>query len=215
MTTRRDFLMGLGALPVAALLPNPSDPKQAKAIVSAWSESQPPPKPCVESVLRADDSADVAVEAFVFSLYPNQFSTTQKLIWGRPNGWSAFGKAPFPFKAERLFVNVGCPGLVYIENVQAADAVAEIGAAVVDAFSFSPTLVGQRLSLPILPPWNTMQVQGTWSSLVPEERVKGFEFGLALDFQGWAYRKLAALAALPQPPLRPAPRPRADGEAAT
>jgi hypothetical protein len=165
----------------------------ARAIVAARAKLQ--------SIRRAVRMAileeECAIEAYVFSLNPTQFSGTPGLFWGTPNGWSAHKNPQVAFRPERLSVNTNFPGVVYLMNIQAADVEAQIGG-VADAFSFSPLAVGTKLSLPTLPPSNTMQAQGTWTGFIPPSQQRGASFELCLDFQGWAHRK-KRVESLPQP----------------
>ena len=137
------------------------------------------------ALLNPNEHSDVKVEAYVFSLNPSQFSVGTSLVWGVINGWTAFKNPQVPFRAERIFFNVAVPGLVYVNTIQAANVNAQIGG-VADAFSFSPLAMGSKISLPTLPPQNTMQVTGTWSNVVPVPFNSESVFVLAIDFEGWA-----------------------------
>jgi len=147
---------------------NPHDPRNHQQLVQAWHYMHGRKMHTEKrlALLNPNEHSDVKVEAYVFSLNPSQFATTPTLIWGTSNGWTAFKNPQVPFRAERLFVNVPCAGLAYLENIQAANVNAQIGSTA-DAWSFSPLAVGSKLSLPTLPPQNTMQVQGTWTTFVP------------------------------------------------
>jgi hypothetical protein len=120
------------------------------------------------ALLNPNENSDVKIEAYVFSLVPSQFAVGVGLQWGQANGFTAFKNPQVAFRAERLFVNVAGPGLAYLNTIQAANVNAQIGS-IADAFSFSPLAVGSKISLPTLPPQNTMQVTGTWSAHVDTE----------------------------------------------
>jgi hypothetical protein len=120
-------------------------------------------------LLNPNEHSDVKVEKYIFSLNPTIFSNgAASLVWGTANGWTAFKNPQVPFRAENIAINVPVPGLAYVENIQAANVSAQIGS-VADAFSFGAPH-GRDLSLPTLPPQNTMQVQGTWTPHVPPTR---------------------------------------------
>ncbi len=167
--------------------PNPHDPRQHAALLQAWHYMHGRKQHTGRrlALLNPNEHSDVKVEAYVFSLNPSQFATTPTLMWGMANGWTAFKNPQVPFRAERVFVNVNFPGVAYLENIQAANVNAQIGSTA-DAFSFSPLAVGTKLSLPTLPPQNTMQVQGTWTTFIPPAFQSGTSFLMAIDFQGWA-----------------------------
>ena len=157
------------------------------------------------ALLNPNQDSDVLVEKYVFALNPSQFAVGSDLEFGVQNGWTAFKNPQVAFRALHLFVNTPCPGLVYICTVQAANVNAAIGA-VSDGFSISR----MDLNLPCLPPQNTMQVTGTWTTLVPpphrepallglsrvlpkkvrdvlpEHLLRRERYTLALDFEGWA-----------------------------
>ena len=137
------------------------------------------------SLLNPNGGSDVDVEAYVFSLNPSQFAVGSQLLWGTANGWTAFKNPQVSFRAERMFVNVATPGLAYINTIQAANVNAQIGA-IADGFTFSALAQGSRVSLPTLPPQNTMQVTGTWANIVPLPFVTGQPFTMSIDFEGWA-----------------------------
>jgi hypothetical protein len=167
--------------------PNPHNPRHHHALLQAWHYMHGRKQHTGRrlALLNPNEHSDVKVEAYVFSLNPSQFATTPTLIWGTANGWTAFKNPQVPFRAERVFVNVNFPGVAYLENIQAANVNAQIGSTA-DAFSFSPLAVGTKLSLPTLPPQNTMQVQGTWTTFIPPAFQSGASFLMAIDFQGWA-----------------------------
>lgn len=182
------------APPVAAPMappghaPNPHDPRHHRELMEAWHYRHGRRAGTARRVqlLNPNEHSDVKVEAYVFSLNPTIFSNgAASLVWGTANGWTAFKNPQVPFRAERVFVNVNYPGVAYLENIQAANVNAQIGS-VADAFSFSPLAVGTKLSLPTLPPQNTMQVQGTWTTFIPPAYQSGTNYVLAIDFQGWA-----------------------------
>jgi hypothetical protein len=147
---------------------DPRDPRNHQILMQAWHYQHSRQEHTAKrlALLNPNEHSDVKVEAYVFSLNPLQFATTPTLIWGTANGWTAFKNPQVPFRAERMFVNVEWAGVAYLENIQAANVNAQIGSTA-DAFSFSPLAVGTKLSLPTLPPQNTMQVQGTWTTRVP------------------------------------------------
>jgi hypothetical protein len=170
-----------------ARVPNPHNPQHHHALLQAWHYMHGRKQHTGRrlALLNPNEHSDVKVEAYVFSLNPSQFATTPTLVWGTANGWTAFKNPQVPFRAERVFVNVNFPGVAYLENIQAANVNAQIGSTA-DAFSFSPLAVGTKLSLPTLPPQNTMQVQGTWTTFIPPAFMSGISFLMAIDFQGWA-----------------------------
>jgi hypothetical protein len=117
-------------------------------------------------LLNPNENSDIKVEKYVFSLNPTIFSNgADSLVFGIPNGWTAFKNPQVVFRATNLAINVPCPGLVYVENLQAANLNGQIGS-VADGYLFAAPH-GKEVSLPTLPPQNTMQVQGTWSNHVP------------------------------------------------
>jgi len=170
-----------------SMVPNPHNPRHHHALLQAWHYMHGRKAHTGRrlALLNPNEHSDVKVEAYVFSLNPSQFATTPTLVWGTANGWTAFKNPQVPFRAERVFVNVNFPGVAYLENIQAANVNAQIGSTA-DAFSFSPLAVGTKLSLPTLPPQNTMQVQGTWTTFIPPAFQSGQSFLMAIDFQGWA-----------------------------
>jgi hypothetical protein len=117
-------------------------------------------------LLNPNAHSEIMIEGFLFSLNPSQFSQGTCLEWGVPNGWTAFKNPQVPFRATRLVANVPTHGLCYLSTIQAANVIAEVGA-VSDAYCVNDL----RLSLPCLPPQNTMQVTGTWTSYVPPGRL--------------------------------------------
>jgi hypothetical protein len=167
--------------------PNPHNPRHHHMLMQAWDKLHGRRHHTHRRamLLNPNEFSDIKVEAYVFSLNPSQFATGTTLTWGTANGWTAFKNPQVAFRAERVFVNVNTPGLVYLNTIQAANVNAQIGA-IADAFSFSPLAVGTKLSLPTLPPQNTMQVTGTWSTFIPAAFQTGTAFTLAIDFQGWA-----------------------------
>ena len=167
--------------------PNPHDPRHHGELVAAWHYMHGRRAHTQKrvSLLNPNEHSDVKIEAYVFSLNPSQFSEGTGLVWGTLNGWTAFKNPQVAFRAERVFVNVNIPGLVYINTIQAANVNAQIGA-VADGFSFSPLAMGSKISLPTLPPQNTMQVTGTWTNVIPVPFNNGSVFTLAIDFEGWA-----------------------------
>ncbi len=167
--------------------PNPHDPRHHHELVAAWHYMHGRRAHTQKRValLNPNEHSDVKIEAYVFSLNPSQFSAGTFLAWGTLNGWTAFKNPQVAFRAERVFVNVNLPGLVYINTIQAANVNAQIGG-VADGFSFSPLAMGSKISLPTLPPQNTMQVTGTWTNIVPVPYNNGDVFTLAIDFEGWA-----------------------------
>jgi len=156
---------------------NPHDPRNHQELLRAWHYMHGRKQHTGRrlALLNPNEHSDVKVEAYVFSLNPSQFATTATLVWGTANGWTAFKNPQVPFRAERLFVNVEWAGVAYLENIQAANVNAQIGSTA-DAFSFSPLAAGTKLSLPTLPPQNTMQVQGTWTTHVPPSRERAIEW---------------------------------------
>ncbi len=167
-------------------LPDPSDPRQAKALLTSWADLHTHWATRKERLLHVDDDAQIEIEAYVFSLNPSQFSRGSYLVFGEANGWTAFKNPQVTFLPEHLVVNVEVPGLAYLDVVQGTNINAAIGGTS-DAFTFS-SLVKRKVPLSfinVVSPWETMQVTGTWSSKVPPSDVKGSLFTLALDFQGW------------------------------
>jgi hypothetical protein len=167
--------------------PNPHDPRWHGELLASWHREHGRDAHTRARVALLDPNAhsNIKVEAYVFSLNPTQFSTGTSLTWGTLNGWTAFKNPQVPFRAERIFVNVTCPGLVYLNAIQAANVNAQIGG-VADGFTFSPYAMGSKISLPTLPPQNTMQVTGTWTNVVPTPFNAETEFTLCIDFEGWA-----------------------------
>ena len=167
--------------------PNPHDPRWHGELVGAYMRERDRNSHTYARIALLDPNAhsSVKVEAYVFSLNPTQFSTGTNLTWGVLNGWTAFKNPQVPFRAERIFVNVTTPGLVYLNAIQAANVNAQIGG-VADGFTFSPYAMGSKISLPTLPPQNTMQVTGTWTNIVPTPFNAETEFTLCIDFEGWA-----------------------------
>jgi hypothetical protein len=167
--------------------PNPHDPRHHAQLLHAWEYMHGRHAHTAKRValLNPNEHSDVKIEAYVFSLNPSQFSAGAGLVWGTLNGWTAFKNPQVAFRAERVFVNVAGPGLVYINTLQAANVNAQIGG-IADAFSFSPLAMGSKISLPTLPPQNTMQVTGTWTNIVPAPFNNDTAFTLAIDFEGWA-----------------------------
>jgi hypothetical protein len=167
--------------------PNPHDPRHHHMLMQAWEYQHGRHQHTSRRValLNPNEHSDVKIEAYVFSLNPSQFSAGTALQWGSLNGWTAFKNPQVAFRAERVFVNVNTPGLVYINTLQAANVNAQIGG-IADAFSFSPLAMGSKISLPTLPPQNTMQVTGTWTNIVPVPFNNEAVFTLAIDFEGWA-----------------------------
>ena len=170
--------------------PNPHDPRHHGALMAAWDYQHGRKMHTLRrtSLLNPNEHSDVKIEAYVFSLNPSQFSNLAGLAWGSANGWTAFRNPQVAFRAERVFINVKIPGLVYVNTLQAANVNAQIGA-IADGFTFSPLAMGTKISLPTLPPQNTMQVTGTWSTVIDNPYVSGEgvpNFTLAIDFEGWA-----------------------------
>jgi hypothetical protein len=167
--------------------PNPHDPRHHHQLLQAWDYMHGRHAHTARRIalLNPNEHSDIKIEAYVFSLNPNQFSTGTQLVWGAVNGFTAFKNPQVAFRAERVFVNVNLPGLVYVNTIQAANVNAQIGG-IADAFSFSPLAMGSKISLPTLPPQNTMQVTGTWTDVVPVPYNSGSGYVLAVDFEGWA-----------------------------
>jgi hypothetical protein len=167
--------------------PNPHDPRSHGELMRAWHYMHGRREHTLQrtALLNPNEHSDVKIEAYVFSLNPTQFSEGGNLSWGTLNGWTAFRNPQVAFRAERVFVNVNLPGLVYVNVIQAANVNAQIGGTA-DGFSFSPLAQGSKISLPTLPPQNTMQVVGTWTNIVPAPYNAEAEFVLAIDFEGWA-----------------------------
>jgi hypothetical protein len=194
---------GADAAPPAALghpaaaegaMPNIHDPRHQHLFVEAWQYRHGRKMHTLRrtSLLNPNEHSDVKIEAYVFSINPSQFSNLAGLAWGSANGWTAFRNPQVAFRAERIFINVKIPGLVYVNTIQAANVNAQIGA-IADGFTFSPLAMGSRISLPTLPPQNTMQVTGTWSTVIDTPYTAGGSteapvpnFTLAVDFEGWA-----------------------------
>jgi len=120
------------------------------------------------ALLNPNEDSDIKIEKYVFSLTPKQFARGEDLRWGEGNGWTAFKNPQVPFRAENLAINVPCPGLVYVMNIQAANVNGQIGADA-DGYTFAAPH-GKDISLPTLPPQNTMQMSGTWTTFVPASR---------------------------------------------
>jgi hypothetical protein len=167
--------------------PNPNNPAHHAMLMASWHAGQKKQRQTHArlGLLNPNHGSEVDVEAYVFSLNPSQFSVGVGLNWGTANGWTAFKNPQTSFRAERMFVNVNAPGVATVISIQAANVNAQIGATA-DAFTFSPLAQGSRVSLPTLPPQNTMQVTGQWSTVVPAPFVPGASFLLCVDFEGWA-----------------------------
>ena len=171
----------------AIAAPNPNNPAHHQALMQAWHAQNHAVAKTNErlSLLSPNNGSSVDVEAYVFSVNPNSFTTGSALSWGTANGWTAAKNPQTSFRAEMLKVNVNNPGIAYISAIQAANVNAQIGS-LADAYTFSAISQGSRVSLPTLPPQNTMQVSGTWSNVTPVPFTQGQTFTLALDFLGWA-----------------------------
>jgi hypothetical protein len=167
--------------------PNPHDPRFHAELMAAWHRQHGRREHTARrlALLSPNEHSDVKVEAYIFSVNPSQFSSGTSLVWGSLNGWTAYKNPQVAFRAERVFVNVNLPGLVYVNTIQAANVNAQIGG-IADAFTFSPLAQGSKISLPTLPPQNTMQVTGTWTNIVPTPYNNDTVFTLAIDFEGWA-----------------------------
>ncbi len=167
--------------------PNPHDPRHHGVLMAAWEYQHGRRQHTLRrtALLNPNEHSDVKIEAYVFSLNPSQFAAGTGLVWGVANGWTAFKNPQVAFRAERVFINVKIPGLVYVNTLQAANVNAQIGS-IADGFSFSPLAMGTKISLPTLPPQNTMQVTGTWSTVVDTPYNQENYYTLAIDFQGWA-----------------------------
>jgi hypothetical protein len=171
--------------PLAA--PNPNNPAHHQALMSAWYAQQGKVKKTNErlALLSPNNGSDVDVEAYIFSLNASVFTVGTALVWGTPTGWTAFKNPQTAFRAENLKVNVNQPGVMYLNAIQTANVNAQVGA-VADAYTFSAISNGARVSLPTLPPQNTLQVTGTWTNVTPVPFTPGQQFISSLDFLGWA-----------------------------
>jgi len=170
----------------SAVLPDPSDPRQARALLMSWADLHTHFATRKERLLHVDDDAQVEIEAYIFSLNPSQFSRGSCLVFGEANGWTAHKHPQVTFLPEHLVVNVEVPGLVYLSVIQGTNINAEIGG-ISDAYTFS-SLVKRKVPLSfvnVVHPWETMEVTGTWSTKVPPDAVAGSAFTMCLDFQGW------------------------------
>lgn len=167
--------------------PNPHDPRFHRELVEAWQYKHGRMAHTKRRValLNPNEHSDVKIEAYVFSINPSQFSAGSGLVWGSLNGWTAFKNPQVAFRAEAVFINVTIPGLVYVNTIQAANVNAQIGG-IADGMTFSPLALKSKISLPTLPPQNTMQVTGTWTNVVPVPYNNEAAFTLCIDFQGWA-----------------------------
>jgi hypothetical protein len=177
-----------GADPGAGSMVPASGPAPSpQALMQAWHQQQGMQAKTNErlSLLSPNNGSHVDVEAYVFSLNPTVFTTGTTLTWGIANGWTAFKNPQTSFRAEILKVNVNQPGVCYLQNIQTANVNAQIGA-IADAYTFTALANGSRVSLPTLPPQNTLQVNGTWTNVVPVPFTTSQTFQLALDFMGWA-----------------------------
>ncbi len=137
------------------------DAKRIRAL-AAYADKRAAATAARVALLNPNEHSDVKIERYVFSLNPTQFSKGTCLRWGESNGWTAFKNPQVRFRAEELYFNVSLPGLCYVNIIQAANVNVEIGG-VSDATTFGAS---RKLSLPTLPPQNTMQVCGTWSKIV-------------------------------------------------
>jgi hypothetical protein len=183
-----DVPFGAEALAPTAAPPNPNNPANHPALMQAWQRQNSKAKNTAQrmSLLSPNADSDIKIEKYIFSLNPSQFGVGSGLTWGTANSWVAFKNPQVAFRAERLFVNVNIPGLVYLATIQAANVQAQVGSTA-DGYTFSAfAAAGSHISLPTLPPQNTMQVTGTWTNVVPAPFTIGVAFTLALDFQGWA-----------------------------
>ncbi len=171
----------------AALVPNPNNPAHHAVLMQAYHKQMGMQKKTNErlALLSPNDGSSVDVEAYVFSLNPSIFTVGSALAWGTANGWTAFKNPQTSFRAEILKVNVNSPGVAYLQNIQTANVNAQVGA-IADAYTFTALANGSRVSLPTLPPQNTLQVNGTWTVITPVPFTAGQSFILALDFMGWA-----------------------------
>jgi len=170
----------------SAVLPDPSDPRHAKALLTSWADLHTHYATRKERLLHVDDDAKIEIEAYVFSLNPSQFACGKCLVFGETNAWTAYKNPQVTFLPEHLVVNVDVPGLVYLHTIQGTNINAEIGGTA-DAYTFS-SLVKRKVPLSFLDvvhPQNTMQLSGTWSTKIPPGAEPGSSFTLALDFQGW------------------------------
>ena len=183
---------------------DPRDPRVQQTLIQSWEDLHRAHGERRQSLLHADPKSVIAVEAYVFSMNPSMFATDGCLTWGKANGFTAFKSPCIAFLPERLFVNVMSPGLVYLNTIgsQGKDEGGllihpsqemQLGA-VGDAFPYCPLSTSPgRLGLPLTLPTETMQVSGTWSTLIPgcktcdEKQWRGgAAYTLAFDFQGFA-----------------------------
>jgi len=167
--------------------PNPHDPRFHRELVDAWHYKHGREVHTKRRIalLNPNENSDVKIEAYVFSINPSQFSVGGSLNWGTLNGWTAFKNPQVAFRAEAVFINVTTPGLIYVNTIQAANVNAQIGG-IADGMTFSPLALKSKISLPTLPPQNTMQVTGSWTNIVPVPFNNEAVFTLCIDFQGWA-----------------------------
>jgi hypothetical protein len=123
------------------------------------------------------------IESYLFSLNPNN-----GLTFGTACTWIAARNPAVVCRPKRLFVNVTCPGLVYISSILVANIDVQLcpnGEA--DGYTFSRGRDEQapffKLDLPVCPPQNCISVRGRWTGYVPIGCACGSPFTLALDFE--------------------------------
>jgi len=197
------------------LLPDPSDPTQAKSLVSSWADTHGHPyRDAAIVALKAPDGSNVVVERYLFSLNPTEFEQAEitakgstrlsrreldGIRWGRSCTWKGSKRPQVPFRALEVTINAPSPGICYVEIVQSHRQNAQLGG-VADASTFAH---GKALSLPWLHPKREMCVHGYWTQQVPSAFQAETPFVLAIDFTGLA-QIVVTHEALPANSLLPA-----------
>lgn len=108
--------------------------------------------------------------------------------FGTASDWTVHCNPCVVFRATRLFVNVDCPGLVYIRSILVANINVQIGSGEADGYTFSrgrdkdsPVF---KVDCPTVGPQNMVSVSGRWTGYVPPGRPVTGAFLIALDFEG-------------------------------
>ena len=173
-TIHPGYRVGRAAFPYEQQQPASAVPWLERVLVGAWERHKARQRAAERGkgtearlvLLNPNENSDVKVEKYVFSLIPTIFSHGgDSLIWGEATGWTAFKNPQVSFRVTNLAINVPCPGLVYVETIQAGNIQSQVGACA-DGYTFAAPH-GKDMSLPMLPPRNTMQATGTWSTYVP------------------------------------------------